>query len=129
MKYKMELMNIRGRRDKGEMFFLCLLNLLLVAPSLTVRFPKWLHNPLQLTNIPLVAAPDLGSSCFLGEDEGVCTTWSDCRGDRKVLGHCTLFKSYCCKEAVTCRDNISLPVGSFTNPSHPRVEVGLEDRR
>ena len=50
---------------------LTLLSLILSAGCL--RLPKWLHNPLQLTNIPLLPAMDLGRPCFSGGEEGVCT--------------------------------------------------------
>ena len=65
----------------------------------SVRLPKWLGNRPRLTNIPFLAASDLGSVCSSSSGEaGVCTQERECRGpDREKLGVCTLFKSACCK--------------------------------
>ena len=97
--------------------------LLLLLPAGGVRLPKWLYNPLQLTNIPLVPALDLGRPCFSGGEEGVCSLRGECRATRTVAGPCTLFKSVCCMETLTCNNNISLAVGRFTNPAHPDRQV------
>ena len=66
---------------------------------LPVRLPKWLSNPPVLTNIPFMAAPDLGQACSSSQGEaGVCIAEGECRGPaRDNLGVCTLFKSVCCK--------------------------------
>ena len=101
--------------------------LLLCQPGgswLSPRLPKWLFEPLRVTNFPLVAAPDLGLPCFVGGEEGVCSPRADCGGARTVAGPCTLFKSVCCLEKISCNNNISQAVASFTNPVHPAREVG-----
>ena len=100
---------------------LTLLSLILSAGCL--RLPKWLHNPLQLTNIPLLPAMDLGRPCFSGGEEGVCTLPRQCLGERTVAGPCTIFKSVCCMESLTCNNTISQTVGRFTNPGYPDREV------
>ena len=89
------------------------------------RLPKWLFEPLQVTNLPLMPAPDLGLPCFSGGEEGVCSTRADCGGARTVAGPCTLFKSVCCLERISCSNNINQPVASFTNPGHPGRQVDL----
>ena len=86
---------------------------------LSSRLPKWLFEPLQVTNLPLVAPADLGQACFSGGEEGVCLARAECGGARRVAGPCTLFKSVCCLETISCNNNITQPVASFTNPLHP----------
>ena len=88
------------------------------------RLPRWLFQPLEVTNLPLVAASDLGRPCFSGGEEGVCSSRADCGGARTVAGPCTLFKSVCCMEKISCSHNITQPVASFTNPLHPARQVG-----
>ena len=91
---------------------------------LSSRLPKWLFQPLQVINLPLVPPPDLGLPCFSGGEEGVCSTREQCSGARTVAGPCTLFKSVCCLENISCSNNISQPVASFSNPAH----LGREDQ-
>ena len=107
-----------------------------------MRLPKWLGNRPRLTNIPFLAASDLGSVCSSSSGEaGVCTLERECRGpDRENLGVCTLFKSACCKgnfisnvsfknvcftEKVSCHLESTLKSLEFKNPSFPELEVDI----
>ena len=56
-------------------------------------------------------------------EEGVCTLPRQCLGERTVAGPCTIFKSVCCMEILTCNNTISQTVGRFTNPGYPDREV------
>ena len=65
--------------------------------------------------------PDIGTMAMIkmmlkltpGGEEGVCTLPRQCLGEKTVAGPCTIFKSVCCMERLTCNNTISQTVGSI----------------